>query len=254
MEKLLPDGPPPPFPPDAPVVITGASIIFEEEFNLLISLTIAGIPIDQKALVALSPDGSELNITTESGNESTIPFKVLNGLAEPPEFVTIPGDAEHEPVMALLANLDLITNPQSEDPGDFIDRGDAANAQSFLPLGQHIAIGVGKETYERFANNLWHTDLRADDDGSHPLPSADDRQGHWNRVRMLPENGRIRVILEGVRPIDILPDADITITVLITPSVSAEGKLNFTMDFDTDVDMVCWEMFLHLLPGALLVL
>lgn len=82
---LLPDPLPPPIIPGSEVVITDVDIIFEQDFDLQIEVTVAGIPQAVRAALALSDDGSELVVTTELENvEFVLPFQVLDNLAGPP--------------------------------------------------------------------------------------------------------------------------------------------------------------------------
>jgi hypothetical protein len=210
-----------------------------------------------QAKADLNADGSEMILTTSlpDVDEIRIPFGALTGLSGPPVLVNLPGDAEHEPVLAVLANLDIQAVEQSEEPfGAALVRGDPAAALAFLPLGKDIVFGMGKNALSRFGNNIWHTQLRADD-GSHPLPDEENKKGTWSKVTMTPENGKIRLKLEGDIPldspiIDIVPDPHVTITLLLTPKV-AEGKLTFDISTDTDVDMGLLGDLLAVISGGI---
>lgn len=229
-------------PPGLPVVVTDVRISFEPGWDLRIDVLLFPDPVFARA--ELNAAGTELILTTSIPQipQRSIPFGALNNLAAPPVLVKLAGDADHEPVLALLANLDIQAGPQSEQPlpdGEFLPRGDAANARSFLPLGKDIAFGMGQATYARFANNIWHTNLRAAD-GSHPLPDAENERGAWSRVTMTGENGRMKLTLEGDIPldspiIDLVPDPHVTITLLLTPTVT-DGQLSFSIETETDVD------------------
>jgi hypothetical protein len=227
-------------PPGVPVIITDVRISFEPDWNL--EIDVLGLPVPVFANIALDAMDKELILTTSLAGvpERRIPFDVLEDLAGKPELVRLEGDGEHEPVLAVLANLDIKVAPQTEEPeGEFLPRGDVSLAQSFLPRGQHIAFGIGKETYAHFANDLWHTELRAED-GTHPLADADNKMGDWTRVSMTGTDGTLKMVLEGVVPldspwIDIVPDGDVTIILRLTPSTS-DGKLTFDMEIDEDVD------------------
>ncbi|MCI0507051.1 MAG: hypothetical protein L0Z73_13210 [Gammaproteobacteria bacterium] len=229
-------------PPGLPVIISNVQISFETGWDLQID--IIGFPEPIFARAILNEAGTELILTTSMPGvpERRIPFGALKDLAAPPVLVKLQGDAEHEPVLAVLANLNIQAGPQNEDPspeGEFLARGNADNAQSFLPLGEDIAFGMARETFSRFANNIWHTNLRAED-GTHPLPDAENKKGAWSRVTMAPENGRIRLKLEGDIPvdsplIDMIPDPHVTITLLLIPTV-IDGKLSFSIETETDVD------------------
>ena len=208
------------------------------------------------ATLTIDDDGSTLTITPLTGMPRSIPFGALSGLSGPPALVKLAGDADHESVIAVLANLALQAEPQDEEPTpDPVPRGDAAAAVSFCPLGKHVAFGIGKATYQRLANNIWHTDLRAED-GTHPLPDAPSRIGDWEIVTMGASGGAMRIRLEGNVPadsplIDIVPDPHVTITLVITPSLSS-GELQFKIDLDTDVDTgLLGDLFVGIVGGLL---
>lgn len=240
---LLPDPPPPPIPPGAQVEITDVEVIADPDWHLRADLTVDGFPISLLAALALSADGTELLITTNfPGVGATVPFGVLDGLAAPPTLTRVPAEGGFAAAMALLANLDLQAGPQDEEPlpdGEFLPRGDATLAQSFLPPERDVAVGVGAATFPRFANDTWHTTLRADD-GSHPFPDQDDRQGTWENVTVAPRSGSIRTTLVAEVKvdspwIDVVPDPTITIDIDLTPRV-VDGEATFAVEVHTDVD------------------
>ena len=243
--------------PGLPVSISNVQITFEPGWDLRID--VLGFPMPIFARAELSSDGSQLTITTSLPQVPpiTIPFGALSNLAAPPQLVKLAGDDDHEAVLAVLANMDIQAGPQSNDPlptGEHTPRGETAAAQSFLPRGQHIAFGMGRQTFTRFANNLWHTHLRADD-GSHPLPDAENKVGDWAKVSMQPESGRIRLTLEGDIPvdsplIDVVPDPHVTITLLVTPKL-VNGALSFDIETETDIDTGLLGDLLAALGGGL---
>ena len=244
-------------PPGIGIVISDVQISFEPGWDLQID--VLGFPDPVFAKVEISDDGSELILTTSLPDipEKTIPFGALKDLADPPVLVKAFGDAEHEPVIAILANLNIIASSQSGEPE--INDPDARilnpdNVQSFLPTGKDIVFGMGRDTYSRFANNIWHTELRASD-GTHPLPDEENKKGDWHSVSMFGSNGKIILKLNGEVPIDIWPDAEVTITITITPKISA-GILTFEIDSDSNVDTgILGDIFAGLtggLAGALI--
>lgn len=225
-----------------PVIISDAQVVLDPVWDL--QLDIVGLPAPLLARADLDAAGDELTITTNNPliAAQTVPFGALKGLAEPPVKAKLAGDADHQNVIGFLANFDIHAEPQSQDPlpdGEFLQRGDPAAAQSFLAIGQDIAFGMSSQTLQRFANNIWHTTLRADD-GSHPLPDADDKKGEWAKVTGRADGGKIKIVLEGDIPvdsplIDVVPDPHVTITLTLSAKLDA-GKLSFTIGTDTEVD------------------
>ena len=223
---------------DTPVGIIGVEVTVDDPGFQLRILT--GLGMDLGAL-SISDDGSELTLTTQlSGTTLTIPFGAVEGFSGPPVLATLAGDSEHENVIAVLGNLVLQAEPQSEEPTlTPVPRGDPAAAVSFLPLGLHVAFGMGKATYDRFANNIWHTELRGTD-GTHPLPDEANDRGQWDVVRMTASGGSLRITMEGdiseFPGAVVLPDPHVTITITLRPSLSADGRLEFEIGADSDVD------------------
>lgn len=224
-----------------PVVITDLTVIVDPDWDLLLEVAVLG-PV--RVSTELSADGSELTLTTDNPliPPQVVPFGALKGLAGPPVKVTVAGDGDHQNAIALLANLDIHAEPQSGPPradGDPLPRGEATAARSFLENGEDAAFGLGAVTMERFANDIWHTQLRADD-GTHPLPDQDNDRGEWARVTGRCRNGRLEFVLEGDIPvdsplIDVVPDPHVEITLTLTVTLD-QGRLVFSIDTDTDVD------------------
>ncbi|MDX1450533.1 MAG: hypothetical protein R3246_15910, partial [Acidimicrobiia bacterium] len=240
---LIPGPLPPPAPPDADVDVSEVAIIFDPGFDLRIDLLVAGLPFQVRAALALNDEGTELAVTTElPGVALTVPFGVFDDLAGPPVLQKVPGDGAHQPVIALLANMNIRASAQTDDPlpeDRHVERGDPGLARSTLPLGQDVVLCIGRETFERMANNVWHTSLRSDD-GAHPLPDEDDPLGSWSKVTMVPQNGRVRLRLEGDIPadspiIDVIPDPHVTVTLDIVPVLTA-GTVAFEVQVDANVD------------------
>lgn len=231
--------PPPPLEPDARVAVDDVTVMFEPDgWDLKVDLVIGGLPFSALAGIELSESGTELVVTNDTTDDvSTIPFDVLDDLAGVPTLVKLRGDDTHEPCFALLANLDLRAGPQDGDPlpaGEHLPRGQALLAQSFPPAGTDVAVGIGQQSFPRFANDIWHTTLRAAD-GSHPLPDAENAIGTWHVASSAPEPGRIRITLVGEVPIDLWPDATVTVDVHLSPRV-VDGAITFSLELDTDID------------------
>jgi len=224
-----------------PIIITGMSVILDPDWDL--EMDVLGLPAPVRVRADLNDDGTELTLTTDNPGipPQVVPFGALDQLAEPPVKVKLAGDAGHQNTIAILANLDIHAEPQSGEPDDeIVARGDPSAAQSFLETGQHVAFGLGADTFQRFANDIWHTELRAED-GSHPLPDEDHKRGSWSRVTGRTTNsGAIQFVLEGDIPldsplIDVVPDPHVEITLTLDVSID-QGQLSFTIDTETDVD------------------
>lgn len=251
---LLPGGPPPPFNPDAPVTVESVEITFDiPNRDLVAQVVIDGIPLTILISLDLSDDGRELVITSNVPNSDPIhvPFDALSGLAGPPRLLKLGGGTDHDPCIAFLANLDLRASPQDQEPlpeGQHVERGTEV-AISFLPSGQDIAIGIGADTFPRIANDIWHTSLRAED-GSHPFPDEEDKQGTWKSAQVEPQDGRIRITLKADAPVTG-PDADVTITIDLSPAVE-NGLVAFEINVDTDVDTgILGTLFAFFVGGVL---
>jgi hypothetical protein len=232
----LPDG----------ATISNVSVIPDEEWDLAIE--ISGIFIVKASMEIVD---NKFSFVTDFNNSSfTIDMPNFGQLAHPPVLKKTEGDSEHENAMALLINLALLANPQNEDPIPDMERGDPDNAISFLPKGQHIALGIASESFKRFANNIWHSNLRAED-GTHPLPDKENKKGDWKKVKASLNKDRIKFTIEGEVPIDLWPDADVTLEIEITP-ILTDGKLTFSINTDLDIDTGLWGDILAYTIGAVI--
>ena len=256
---LLPDPLPPPVPPGAEVEVGAVDIVGEPDADLVVELVVAGIPVQVRVVLALDAEGTTLTFTTDlPGVTFSVPFDAVDGLAGPPALRVLAGDADHEPAVGVLADLDLRANPQDEEPLDadaYVPRGDPSLARSVLPVGGHLAVGLGRATFERYANDVWHTSLRAPD-GSHPLPHPGRRLGAWSGVSMTPSEERIRLRLEGdvhadTPLIDIIPDPHVTVTVDVHPRL-VDGVVVTELRPDVEVDAGLLGDLVAFLAGGLL--
>jgi hypothetical protein len=236
---LLPDGPPPPFDPNAPIIIESVDLVFDStDRDLRVQVEIGAVPLTIFVTLELSDDGSELIVTTTvpDSDPINIPFDALSGLAAPPRLLKIQGSDGHDPCIAFLANLDMRVSPQDQEPldeGEHVERGTEL-AVSFLPPGKDLALGIGAATFPRIANNIWHASLRAED-GSHPFPDdEDEKKGNWKSAKAETREGHIRITLKA-EAFATGPNADVTITIDLTPDV-AGGIVNFDAEVDTEVD------------------
>jgi hypothetical protein len=219
------------------IEITGVQIGFEPGWDLQIG--ILGQPGPVLGRVELDAAGTHLVVTTSMPGvpARSIPLGILQDVSERPVLVKLPGDAEHEPALALLINLDIDARPASSPSGSpggaTVPRGNAGDARSFLPRGKHIAVGMGRDTFSRFANNLWHTNLRAAD-GSHPLPDGRHEGGTWTRVTVTPEDGKIRLQLDCELPAG--SPRQVATSLLLTPAVTS-GSLRYSIGPGASADL-----------------
>lgn len=258
---LIPPGTIPFIPEDTVITIDFVDIIFDpSERDINIELTIGDIiTFSIQASISLSDDGKELVLDTTLNNlSSTVPFDALSGLAGTLEIVKLRGDEEREHVICILANMDIRASSQSGgplDPSEHLERGNIADAQSFLPKDKHVALGIADTTLSRFANDIWHSQL-TNDEGGQPFPDDENEQGDWQSVSMTISDGKIRVTLKAVVEvdspiIDIIPDPDITITVDLTPNID-NGKLTFEITLDASIDFGILGDILAALVGGLI--
>ncbi|WP_040491124.1 DUF3892 domain-containing protein [Ilumatobacter nonamiensis] len=243
-----------------PVVIHAVAVVIDPDWDLAIEAEVAGLSLVVRVRADLSDDARQLTLTTDSAfiPPTVVPFGALQGLAEPPVKVVLEGDSDHQNAVAFLANLDIHAEPQSVDPlpdDEVFARGDVGAAQSFLATDQDIAFGLGSETIQRFANDIWHTTLRADD-GSHPLPDDENEKGSWSRVTgHTAADGVMQFVLEGDIPvdsplIDVVPDPHVEITLTLRAAITG-GALTFEIDTATDVDTgLLGNLFGGLVGGA----
>jgi hypothetical protein len=231
------------------IAITDAQIIDNPDWDLELQTSI-GVMVKAKMEIR----DNKFVFTTDLGNiHFEIKMPNFGKLAAPPLLQKVIGSNGYENAMSLLFNLDIRACPQNQDPlpaGEHMERGNPDHALSFLPVGQHIALGLARESFQRFANNIWHTELR-DEDGSHPLPKpGEKKKGDWKRVKVSVTKERIKFTLEGEVPIDLWPDADVTLAMELKPKL-VNGKLTFAIDTDLDVDTGFWGDVLAFTIGAL---
>ena len=232
------------------ITITNVFIVDNPDVDLVIA-TSAGIEIN----ATLTITGNQFTFTADFNNTTfNIDLPNLGQLAGPPVLQKVIGDADHENVMALLFNLDLRASSQAGNPlprGEHVERGNPENAVSFLPLDQHIALGIADDTFTRFANNIWHTEL-TDEDGNHPLPKpGEEQRGDWTVISVSLNDNRIKFTLHGEVPIDLWPDAEVSLELELKPEI-ADGKLTFSVKTDLDIDTGFWGDVLAFTIGALL--
>lgn len=231
------------------MTIADVEIIDDQDWDLRISTNL-GIT----ELARMTINNGMFRFETGTTNEVfEIPMPTFGQLAATPVLKKVLGSNGYENAMALLINLGIRASAQGGDPlaaGEHLQRGFPDSTVSFLPEGQHIALGIPRVSFERFANNIWHTELR-DVDGSHPLPKPGmDKKGKWKRVKTGVSQKRIKFTIKGEVPIDWWPDADVDLEIILKPKL-VDGKLTFSLDTDLDVDTGFWGDVLAFTIGAL---
>ncbi len=236
--------------PNGIITITDVHVINDSEWDLEMQTNI-GIPL--KASIVIK-DNQFVFTTNLDDFYFEIDMPNFGQLAESPVLQKVIGTNGFENAISLLFNLNIRASAQNQDPlpaGEHLERGNPDRAVSFLPNGQHIALGLARTYFERFANNIWHTELRAPD-GSHPLPKpGEEKKGNWKKVKVSITQKCIKFILKGEVPIDLWPDADITLELELKPKL-VNGKLTFIINTDLDVDTGFWGDVLAFSIGALL--
>lgn len=187
----------------------------------------------------------EINfIDPETHNNITFNIAIpnmKNVSAQSLKLIKIMGDDMYENALALLFNLNLCAYPQDYlgQPIAGPPRGNEDDAVPFLPKGQHIALGIARETFNRFANDCWNTRLRAED-GSHPLPSPNKKKiGDWKKVKASVTKKRIKFTVKGEVPVDVWPDMNVTFELELKPKL-VNDKLTFSTKKDLDTDFGFW--------------
>src|SRR5687767_12990674 len=146
--------------PGIPIIITEIRISEEADWHLEIDVIGMDDPVLSRA--TLNEDGTEITLTFNINEipDQTIPFGALDKVIGTPVLVKcLSDDAEYESVLAILANIELNTADQSDEPlsdDEVLEqvRGNQVNAITFLPSGNHVGFGMGRETYQRFGNHL----------------------------------------------------------------------------------------------------
>lgn len=135
---------------------------------------------------------------------------------EPP--MKVRGTGSFQDAYGIYLNLpDIKIAAQSGSPeSEFITRGDVNAAASFLPRDKAIAIGIRSTTFDRLANNLWHTELavvRANGTIDHPVfdPDTNEEIGRYESVTIEPVNeGVVEVTIRSRVFRRLWPDATVT--------------------------------------------
>ncbi|HMQ46136.1 MAG TPA: hypothetical protein PKA00_00285 [Saprospiraceae bacterium] len=188
---------------------------------------------------------AETEVLLAESLNKTIPLDLVASDVAEMQVLKLAADGAHQAAFGLYLNLNLNIGPQGADPEDsFIPRGDINDAVSFLPENRSFAIGLGKETFPRMANDMWHGFRVENEDGSagHPIKDEDDNViGAYKSVSMQPKEGALEVTVKSRIFIDFWPDADVTAKFEFRPKVSPDGKLTFEVlltEFDADTGLL----------------
>jgi hypothetical protein len=243
--------------PFTPSIIS-LRIIDEGGWDLGVRLAILG---DVNASVSLNAAGNALVLNTDNPllPSETISLPSFGALAGPPRLQKVMGDDDHESALALLINLNIRASVQDVAPlptGTHLDRGNPAATRPYLPSGHHLALGISATTFQRFANHIWHDSLR-NDDGQHLILDDGERRGFWERVEVDLNDERVRFQVKGEADIDngfldFFIDADINFALTLTPTLTADGRLQFETSTDLNIDTGLIGDFLAFLTGGLL--
>lgn len=222
------------------VIITGKSVQLEYRYldqRTHDMILLLGALLGQPELLTKI----ETQLATRLKRE--IALNLVDGDVAEMQVQKLPANGEHQAAFGIYLNLNLKIAPQSSAPEtEYIPRGNLANAASFLPADRSIAVGVGRETFPRIANNMWHGLGVVREDGSidHPVMDGDTEKGAYKSVSIRPENGTFVVTVRSEVYIDYWPDADVTAVFHFTPKV-VEGALNLEIklvEFDADTGIL----------------
>jgi hypothetical protein len=177
---------------------------------------------------------------------------------EPP--LKIRGTGGFQAAYGVYLNLpDIKIAPQSGPPeNEFTERGDVNAAASFLPSGKAIAIGIRSTTFDRLANNLWHTELavvRANGTIDHPVfdPDTNEEVGRYESVTIEPVNeGVVEVTIRSRVFRRLWPDATVTAVFHLSSRIENNSP-RFTLDlvdFNVNTGLV-GDLLAFLIGGGL---
>lgn len=230
------------------ISITNVDVIDDPHWHLEMQTNSDDLTIKAKVEIK----DNKIVFTTDFHDYSfEIDMPNFDGLDGTPELARVIGSGGFENAMSLLFNFEIHAVAQDQNPDKVhLGRGNKDYAVSFLPSGQHIAFGLARETFKRFANHIWHAMLRAPD-GSHPLPPLPgDMQGEWEKVKVSVTKERIKYTLEGTVPIDLWPDPQVTAEIELKPKLE-NGELGLSSDVDLDADTGFWGAVLGFTAFAL---
>ncbi len=189
--------------------------------------------------------------------DQEVPLDLVAGDVAEVVVRKVPAEGDFQTAFALLLNLDIKIASQSQAPEEeFIERGDADLAVSFLTADRAFAIGIPNATLSRMANDVWHGFAVQYDDGNwdHPIKDgAGDKVGVYKSVAMKVHGGALKVTTRSELFLDWWPDADVTTVFEFRPSIDRKEQLvvNIKMtEFDADTGLL-GDVVAFLLPGLL---
>ncbi|MFX1298385.1 MAG: hypothetical protein ACFFD2_26460, partial [Promethearchaeota archaeon] len=138
----------------------------------------------------------------------------------------------------------------------FMDRGDLSKRLSFLPQNRALAIGVGKNTFERYEitakHNLPQEQHPDENRYIYPIKDGSETIGEIQSLNIRLKNGFIQIKVKGVVWIDWWPDANVNIEFRISPSAQNGVVVSESVLHSFDVDTGLFADFLAFLIGNLL--
>ena len=149
----------------------------------------------------------------------------------------------YQAAYGLFINLNIKISSQKKKPEEsYIERGNLDLARSFLPEGKAFMVGMGKATFGRLANDMWHSLGVVKSNGSihHPVMKKKKKVGEYKSVSIKPKSGYMEITNKSEYFIDYWPDADITAVFKLTPQLNA-GKMTYEMklhEFDADTGLL----------------
>lgn len=239
---------PPDVPPNTQISILDVQLVFDQSgTDLHITADVSGLILPVSVTFSITgsqASGWEIDIQDpNTGFGFQVPLGVGNIVKA--DCAKLPPTSDTDGAIAILLNIDLRASPQSIDPlgsGVHLERGHVEFAQSILPAGQDLALGIGSSTWPRFANDVWHgfRVVSASGEVSHPFPDSEKKKGNWKAVSIKPASGKIKADLVAKAKVDtpivdIVPDPTVKVQVTITPRIDA-GDVLFDVSSDIDVD------------------
>lgn len=155
------------------------------------------------------------------------------------------GDADHQNGIGIYVNLKLKDGPESDS---FLpERGDLANAINFLDLGQDIAFGMPGTLYSMLGNDAFQKMAEETSEGSgefiypiHENPNNldSDIKGEIFGISMYAEDGNLVINVSGEYYVPLLPNAEFDFFIYVKPSVTADGLIEWSWDYDLEISDV----------------